>query len=153
MSEEQIKACPFCGETPVYEPRTQGHAPEYAWPHQIVHNCKVIGQQICVRAHLLEMPDTKESVFSIWNTRCIGQAGRKTAVAKTPGESTLASATGYAAIVQKWRDDAKNERARLKDKRFGKVRRAKWQAWASALESCANELGLELMRHNEKLSA
>lgn len=71
-----LLACPFCGELPKYEPWAQGHAPEYHWPHQIVHNCKIIGHQICVRSHNVGLPDTKESVFSIWNTRAAGQANK-----------------------------------------------------------------------------
>lgn len=67
-----LLGCPFCGVLPEYEPWAQGHAPGYAWPHQIVHNCKIIGQQICVRAHNDGLTDTKESVFQIWNTRAIG---------------------------------------------------------------------------------
>ena len=70
----ELLACPFCGELPEYEPWPQGHDPLYFWPHQIVHNCKIIGEQICVRVHKSGIPDTKESVFSIWNTRDIVQA-------------------------------------------------------------------------------
>jgi hypothetical protein len=68
-----LLGCPFCGEQPEYQPWATGHTPEYHWPHQIVHNCKVIGQQICVRAHMVLVPDSKESVFKIWNTRAAGQ--------------------------------------------------------------------------------
>ena len=68
-TESELKPCPFCGEQPEYQPWAQGHAPEYHWPHQVVHNCKVIGQQMCVRAHTVGLPDTKEAVFQIWNTR------------------------------------------------------------------------------------
>lgn len=68
----ELSGCPFCDELPEYQPLAQGHAPEYHWPHQIVHNCKVIGQQICVRAKHGET-DTKETVFRIWNTRAAGQ--------------------------------------------------------------------------------
>jgi hypothetical protein len=77
LCSSALLACPFCGELPKYEPWAHGHAPEYHWPHQIVHNCKILGQQICVRAHKAGMPDTKESVFSIWNTRASGQANNK----------------------------------------------------------------------------
>lgn len=64
---EEIKMlpCPFCGELPHYQPWCQGHAPEYAWPHQILHSCKVTNSQTCVRT----TPDTKEVVFAAWNTR------------------------------------------------------------------------------------
>jgi hypothetical protein len=71
-SLHEVLGCPFCGEMPEYSPRAQGHAPEYWWPHTLNHNCKVVGQQICVRAHNAGLPDTKESVFQIWNTRAAG---------------------------------------------------------------------------------
>lgn len=68
-----LLGCPWCGVLPEYQPRAQGHTDAdghtYWWPHQIVHNCKVLGQQICVRAHTAGLPESKESVFSVWNTR------------------------------------------------------------------------------------
>jgi hypothetical protein len=76
-TESELKPCPFCGEQPEYQPWAQGHAPEYHWPHQVVHNCKVIGQQMCVRAHTVGLPDTKEAVFQIWNTRSAAMPNQK----------------------------------------------------------------------------
>ena len=60
-----LKPCPFCNGEADYVPWCQGHAPEYHWPHQVVHNCPVTGQQICIRAH----PDTMEEVVKRWNSR------------------------------------------------------------------------------------
>lgn len=61
--------CPFCGEQPKYEPQAESliHPNNY-WPHQIVHYCKAIGQQICVRANI-GRANTPERVFAMWNTR------------------------------------------------------------------------------------
>lgn len=69
-----LLACPFCGEQPSYEPGAQGYSPEFHWHHQVVHNCIVLGQQICVRSSSAGLPDTKESVYSLWNTRATWQA-------------------------------------------------------------------------------
>lgn len=64
-TETSLLPCPFCGELPRYQPWREGHAPGYAWPHQILHNCKVTNTQTCVRT----TRDTKEAVFAAWNTR------------------------------------------------------------------------------------
>jgi hypothetical protein len=84
LRSKDLLGCPFCGELPEYKPWAQGHAPEYHWPHQIVHDCKIIGEQICIRAHTAGLRDTKESVFKIWNTRTAGH----------PNESSSPTAGG-----------------------------------------------------------
>jgi hypothetical protein len=73
VGSSKLFPCPFCGEQPEYAPRAESAAhPGNYWPHQIVHDCKTIGQQICVRSHPAGLPDSKESVFGMWNTRSLG---------------------------------------------------------------------------------
>lgn len=71
-----LLGCPFCGVIPEYEAQVKCENTGYYWPHQIVHNCKVIGHQICVRVPAWT-PDTKDAVFSIWNTRAAGRPNDK----------------------------------------------------------------------------
>jgi len=71
--EATLLACPFCGELPEYQPRAHGNVRGFFWPHQVVHNCRILGIQMCIRCQL-QFPDTKESVFQLWNTRAITTA-------------------------------------------------------------------------------
>ena len=74
-SDGVIKPCPFCGEQPEYSPAVKDkYNPPHGWPHQIVHDCNVIGAQFCVRAGKLSLqgePDSKEVVVAAWNTRAL----------------------------------------------------------------------------------
>ena len=67
QQDSQLKPCPFnCGEEVKFKPKTYPLGQEggrHFWPDQIVHNCKVLGQQICLRG------GTKEQLFDKWNTR------------------------------------------------------------------------------------
>ena len=67
-----FKECPFCGEQPEYQPPARNlHDPKNGWPHQIFHQCKVLKQQLLVRACHDKKEDTLENVIAIWNTRAI----------------------------------------------------------------------------------
>ncbi len=60
----ELLVCPFCGELPDYNPRAESLAhPGNFWPDQIVHNCKILGQQLLTRGH------SKVAAFAKWNSR------------------------------------------------------------------------------------
>ena len=65
-----LLGCPWCGKKPEYTPAClDTNNPPYGWPHTLMHNCKVIGRQICIRHDYTNTEDTKEAVFKTWNSR------------------------------------------------------------------------------------
>lgn len=70
-------------------------------------------------------------------------AKNKSKVSAENGADVRSSAW-LAALVQKWRDDAKNTRSRMHDKRFSEKRKIKWEAWARAEEVCADDLEMAI---------
>jgi hypothetical protein len=69
VGSTDLLGCPWCGEKPDYAAAAQSMAhPQYGWPHTLTHNCQVVGN-LCLRTDRLGIADTKEALFSAWNTR------------------------------------------------------------------------------------
>ena len=97
MSEAKILACPFCGGDVSTTGKIKYCDSHTAWWKD---GTRVLEAYFCncmscgITNQGLLGHQTQQLAIQHWNKRA---GGRKSAVSKTPGESTLASATGYAA--------------------------------------------------------
>lgn len=71
LAPVSLLGCPWCGERPEYQRAAKDpNNPPYGWPETLLHDCKVIGIQICIRYDNFGPPyDESKDIFAAWNTR------------------------------------------------------------------------------------